>query len=176
MNATPQARIPGPWKALQSGTAGFFTARARGFLGGALVIAGSDGQELGRLKMLGDRGAELLAEDEKVIAERTQGARYRMLSDGEEILTAWPAGSSADRLEIRCGRRDYTATVGFLRNRAVARDAAGSVVARLAGNVTGRSYRIETDTEDTCGMPIAVLLLYHTVSHRRRAYRVTTGA
>lgn len=156
---------------LQNGLTGSFTARARGLLGNEFVLLGADGGERGRLKMPGLQDAELGAKDLEATIERMAAARYEILSGGDKILKAWPSGAHADRLEIWCGEQVYTATISLLRNRAVARDAANGETVRLAGNVTGRAYEIETDAEDPCALPVAVLLIYHTALNRRRAYR-----
>jgi hypothetical protein len=156
---------------LQNGLTSSFTARARGFLGNEFVLLGADGGERGRLKMPGLQGAELGAKDLEVTIERTADGRYEMLSGGEEVLSSRPAGASADKLEIRSGERTYTAAISFLRNKAVAHDKADNEAVRLAGNVTGRAYKVETDAEDPCALPVAVLLIYHTALNRRRAYR-----
>ncbi len=156
---------------LQSGLTSSFTARTRGFLGNEFVLLGGDGGDRGRLKMLGLQGAEFRAKNLEATIERMAAARYEMLSGGDKILKARPSGASTDRLEIWCGERTYTATISLLRNRAAAHDAANSETVRLAGNVTGRAYEVETDAEDPCALPVAVLLIYHTALHRRRAYR-----
>ncbi len=171
MNASPKARTTTPWRTLQENLTDSFIARARGFLGDEFALSNKDGEELGRLKILGSEGAKFTASGLEVTVGRISGSRYTMLSDGEEVLSVQPANASVEELEIRCGGRDYTATVSLFRNRAVVRDESGMEVARLKGNVTGRTYRIETATEEPCVLPLAVLLLYHTAFHRRRAYR-----
>lgn len=163
---------------LQSGLTSSFTARARGFLGNEFVLSGGDGGDRGRLKMLGLQGAEFRAKNLEATIERMAAARYEMLSGSEgaqEVLSARPSGASTDRLEIWCGERAYTATISLLRNRAAAHDAANGETVRLAGNVTGRAYEVETNAEDPCALPVAVLLIYHTALNRRRAYRAATG-
>ncbi|MDQ4106775.1 MAG: hypothetical protein M3157_06350 [Actinomycetota bacterium] len=175
MNYTPQPRLPGPWKELQGRLAGSFTARSRGFLGDEFIFSNTDGEELGRLIMWGLRGAKLTAGALEAVVERAAGSRYAMLTGGEEVLRAHPFGASANGLEIECGDRAYTATVGLLRNVAAARNRAGDETVRLAGNITGRGYRADIDVEDGCALPVAVLLLYHTASLRRRAYRAAVG-
>lgn len=175
MNADSPARITNPWTTLQNDLTSSFTARARGFLGNEFVLLGADGGDQGRLKMLGLQGAEFRAKDLETTIERMAAARYEMLSGGDKILKARPSGASTDRLEIWCGERAYTATVSLLRNKAVARDEANGETVRLAGNVTGRAYEVETNAEDPCALPVAVLLIYHTALNRRRAYRAATG-
>lgn len=174
MNDTPQSRMPGPWKDLQGRLAGSFTARSRGFLGNEFAFS-NGGEELGRLKIMGLQGAEFTAGDLEAVVERTADSRYVMLAGGEEVLRARPSRASANDLEIWCGDRTYTAAVGLLRNAAVARDRAGGETVRLAGNITGRGYGADIDAEDGCALPVAVLLLYHTASLRRHAYRAAVG-
>lgn len=175
MNANPQPRMPGLWKDLQRDLTGFFTARSRGFLGNEFVFSKGGGRELGRLKVMDLQDAEFTAGDLEAVVKRTADSRYVMLTDGEEILKSRPSGSSASGLEMECGGRTYTVTVSLLRNVAVARNRAGGEAVRLAGNITGRGYKIETDAEDVCALPVVVLLLYHTASLRRRVYRATIG-
>ena len=118
--------------------------------------------------MLRPKGAKLQAADLKAILERSDSG-YTMLFGGEEVLSARASGGT-DKLEIWCEKKDYTATISLFRNRAVARDEAGVEVVRLVGNVTGRAYEVEMVVEAPCASPLAVLLIYHTASHRRRAY------
>lgn len=167
--------MPGLWKDLQADLTGFFTARSRGFLGSEFVFSKDGGRELGRLKIRNLQDAEFTAGDLEAVVKRTAESRYVMLTDGEEILRNCPFGASASGLEMECEGRTYTATVSLLRNVAVARNRAGGEAVRLAGNITGRGYKIETDAENVCALPVAVLLLYHTVSLRRRAYRAAIG-
>ncbi len=140
-------------------------------MGDEFVLSLKGGEELGRLKILGPEGAKFTAPSLEVTVGRISGSRYTMRSNEDEILSAKPTETSAEKLEIRCGGRDYTATVSLFRNRAVVRDESGVEVARLKGNVTGRTYKIETATENPCILPVTVLLLYHTAFRRRRAYR-----
>ena len=179
MNTDPQTRITEPWRTLQDGLGNSFAARTRNFLGNEFVLSGHSGEDQGRLKLMGLRGAKLTAGGLEAVVSHAAGSGYTMLSGGEGaqvLLRAGPAGAVADKLEIRCGERAYTATVSLFRNRAVAYDEAGVEAVRLAGNVTGRAYKVETSIEDPCALPVAMLLIYHTALHRRRAYRVATGS
>ncbi len=175
MNANPLARTDDPWRALQNGLSGSFIARARGLFPGNEFVLSGGGVEQGRLKVLGLRGAQFRARDLEVFIERMASAHYEILSGGGKILEARPSGVSIDSLEIWCGKQIYTATISLLRNKAVARDAAGDRAVRLAGNLTGRAYEVETNSKDPYALPVAVLLIYHTTLHRRRAYRAATG-
>lgn len=170
MNATPKALATGLWNRLRRTPT--LTARARGFLGDELILS-TGGEEVGRLELRGLRGATFTAGELETIVERTADAGYRMFAAGEEVLTAHP--TSGGGLEIACGGRTYTATISLLRNTAVVRDPAGGEAARVSGGLAGRSYTVETDPDDACAPPVALLALYHTASRRRRAYQAAGG-
>ena len=161
------------WSTLAQALAGSFAARARGLLTLEFVLLNRGGEELGRLHVHGPTGAELEAGDLRAAIERSQQARYSMLTGGTETLAAEALGTS-DILEIWCGGRSYEAHLSLLRNTAVARSSSGKVAARVTGGMTTRHYEAFFDTEDEASLPVAVFLLYYTVTLRSRAYR--TGA
>lgn len=168
--------MPGLWRTLRDNLTGSFTARARGFTGDEFVLSDGAGEERGWLKIMGSKGARLTAGDLEVLVNRAPDSRYAMLSGHEEVLSAQPAGaSSADKLEVWCEGRSYTADISLFRNRTTVWNETGAEAARIAGNVTGRSYRVDTAVEDPCAPPVAVLLVYHMAFSRRRAYRAAFG-
>lgn len=172
---SPPQEDPGltPWGELARGLAGSFTARARGLLVVEFALARRDGEAFGALRTRGLANAQvarLEAGGLFAVIERDAPARYRMLTDGAETLAAGPAGRSADVLKITCGDRSYEARMSFLRNSAVARSPAGTQAARLRGGLAGRYYEAAFDAQDAGALPVAILLLYHTATLRRRAY------
>ena len=171
MNTDPKTRAATPWETLRESLAGSFIAGARGLLGNYFVISGRDGAKHDSLEMIGDRGAKITIDGVEILVEHTTGSRYTMLSGGEELLVARLSGASPDELEVRCGEESYTASISLFRNRAVIRNSTGDETARLVGNLTGRTYKVEADLEDPFAIPISMLLIYHTSLYRRRAYR-----
>ena len=151
---------------------GSFTARTRGLLAPEeFVILTRDGEEFGRLYLGRISDAELRS-GEYVVRLEALGRRYRMILEDEQILAAEPKGRSLDELEIFCNRGVYEARFAFLRNLATAsRQRDGERAVRLSGSLMGRSYKAVFSTGDECALPVAVLLLWHTVVNRRRAYR-----
>lgn len=171
MNEGPKTQTRAPWEMLRESLPGSFIVRARGLLGNDFVLLGADGSEHGHLKILGDRKAKFTVDGVEILVERTTGSSYTVSSDGEEVLVAHPSGVSSDELEVRCGEESYTASISLFRNRAVARNRADDEAVRLVGKLTGRSYKVEVDSNNPCALPISMLLIYHTSLSRRRAYR-----
>lgn len=95
-----------------------------------------------------------------------------MVADGEEVLTARLKGRSIGELEISCYGQTYEARINLFRNHAVASYPGGERAVRLSGGLTGRNYEALFATADGCALPVAVFLLWHTVTNRRRAYRM----
>jgi hypothetical protein len=93
-----------------------------------------------------------------------------MVADGREVLTASPKGRSIDELEILCDGQTYEARVSFFRSLAVASYPDGDRVVSLSGGLMGRNYDALFAAEDRCALPVAVFLLWHVVTNRRRAY------
>lgn len=151
---------------------GTFTAHARGLLAMAFVLRDRAGEEFGRLHLGGVSGAELRSTGSPATFEASGGG-YRMVADGEEILSAAPKGRSVSELEVLCGGRSYEARLSLLRNLAVASSASGERAAYLSGGLTGRSYEVFFAEGDA--FPVAVFLLWYVVAHRRRAYRTGGG-
>lgn len=170
MNPARQISERGSWRELQQALGGSFSAHARGLLANELVLRKSD-VPFGRLRLRGLRGAEFTAGGLAATIERASGGEYRMSGDAGLEITAAPVASSADELEIRHGTNRYEARISFLRNTAVVHTAAGTVAARLAGNVTGRRYELVlNDAVPYAALPMAILLLYHLSALRRRVY------
>lgn len=82
---------------------------------------------------------------------------------------------SIDELAISCKGETYEVRVSFFRNLAVASYRSGERAAHLSGSLTGRSYEAVFAINDGCTFPIAIFLLWHLVTNRRRAYRVAPG-
>ena len=155
---------------LRRSPGGSFTARARGLFAAEFALLDPDGEEFGRLLLDGGSSAEFRSGD-RVFKLEASGKRYRMVADGEEMLAAGPKGRSIDELEISCGGQTYEARISLLRNLAVASHPGGERVAHLSGGLAGRSYKALFDSEDGCTLPVAVILLWHLTTNRRRAYR-----
>lgn len=124
---------------------------------------------VGYLVFDGLDGAEFVAGTLKFTIERKPNGDYEILSGDDRILTASPPTSSLDALEIACGDGVYQSRISFLRNEARAFSAKGGETAMLKGSVVGWRYEITTNQTDAA-LPIAVLLIYHTATFRRRAY------
>jgi hypothetical protein len=160
------------WYALHQSLEGSFTARARGPLTSKFGLLDSAGKNFGRLRLRGLSIAEFESGDHTATLTQTE-RRYRMVAEGEEVLTAAPKGQSIDELEVSCGSRTYEAQVGFFRNVAVASYGRGGGRAVLvSGGLVRRSYQVHFAPDDECALPAAVFLLWHVAANRRRAYRV----
>jgi hypothetical protein len=159
------------WDRLRRELRGSFTARVRGLLAPEFDLLNPNGQKFGRLQLRGLSAAEFRSGDYSAAFE-TSGKRYRMLADGEEVLVATPKGRSIDELEIFCDNQTYEARINLFRNLAIASYPSGESAVRLSGGLTGRSYEALFATEDVCTLPVAVFLLWHVVTNRRRAYRM----
>jgi hypothetical protein len=169
MGHAPRAAFS--WDSLRRQLRGSFTARARGLLAPEFDLLSPNGQKFGRLQLRGLSAAAFRSGDYSAAFE-TSGKRYQMVVDGKEMLVATPKGRSINELQIFCGNQTYEARVNLLRNLAVASHPSGESAVRLSGGVTGRSYEALFAAEDECALPIAVFLLWHVVTNRRRAYRM----
>lgn len=158
------------WYDLQQNLGGSFTARARGLLATKFALLSPKGEKLGRLRLRGPSVAEFESGDHAATFERSERS-YRMVADGEEVLSATSRGRSIEELEISCGGQTYEAKASFFRNLAVASYPGGERVVRLSGGLTNRSYEVLL-AEDACALPVAVFLLWHLAANRRRAYRM----
>ncbi len=184
---TPEDPALAPWKPLREALAGSFSARAKGLLGSEFALLDRDGRQLGGLRLRGRGGADLDAGDLRAEIRptphpahamrhaRPYAMRYATPSEDAPFLTAAAAGTSGT-LEVTCGGRPYEARFALLRNTAAARpigDTGGPAgeATRVTGGLTNRGYEAVFDLEDAGALPVAVFLLYHTVSLRRRAYR-----
>ncbi len=158
------------WHDLQARLAGSFTARTHGLLELEISLLGPGG-EFGQVRPHGASDAEVTVGPLKAIIEHTGNFSYRMTANGETSLVAEPTHRSADALEIRMDRRAYEASASFLRNQAEVRSREGKEIARLEGNLTGRRYEVTFDPEAAGSLPVAILLLHHVATNRRRAFR-----
>ncbi len=171
----PPQEDPGlaPWGDLARGLKGSFTARTRGLLVVEFALERRDGEAFGALRTRGLANAQvarLEAGGLLSVIEWDASSRYRMLTGGAETLAAGPVSRPADVLKITCGDRSYEARMSLLRNAAVASSPAGTRTARLRGGLAGRHYEAAFDAQDAGALPVAILLLYHTATLRRRAY------
>jgi len=163
---------PSWWYDLQQSLGGSFTARARSFLTAKFDLLNPEGKEFGQLRLRGPSVAEFESGGRAATLTRTEES-YRMVSDGEEVLTAAPEGRSVDELEISCGGQTYEVHVSFFRNLAVASyQRGGGRAVYVSGGLVGRSYQVLFAPDDGCTLPVAVFLLWHVVANRRRAYRM----
>ncbi len=160
------------WCDLQQSLEGSFTARAHGLLATKFALLDSEGKKFSQLQLRGLSSAEFESEGRAAVLTQTEGS-YRMVSEGEEVLTAAPKGKSIDELEISCGGRTYEARVSFFRNVAVASyTRGGGRVVYVSGGLVGRSYQVLFAPDDGHALPAAVFLLWHVAANRRRAYRM----
>ena len=152
---------------------GAFTARADGLLASGFALLDRDGREFGRLRLAGVPGTELRLGDHAVELEAS-GRQFRMVADGEEVLVGTPKAHSIDELVLSSGDRSYDARFSFFRNLATASRPGDGESARLSGGITGRSYEAIFDAGDACALPVAVFILWHLTTNRRRAYLAGT--
>ncbi|CAN5248793.1 hypothetical protein BH24ACT19_BH24ACT19_18750 [soil metagenome] len=153
---------------------GAFAARADGLLAFGFALLDCNGREFGRLRLAAAApSAELRLGDHAVELE-VSGRRLRMVADGEEVLIGTPKAHSIDELVLSSGDRAYDARFSFFRNRATASRPGGEESARLSGGTTGRSYGAIFDAGDACALPVAVFILWHLTTNRRRAYLAGT--
>ena len=170
MNSAPRT-ASFRWYDLQQSLEGSFTARPRSLLTTKFVLLNSEGKKFGQLQLRGLSVAEFESGGRTATLTQTE-RNYRMLAEGEEVLTASPKGRSIDELEISCSSRTYEARISFFRNVAVAsygRDSGRTV--RVSGGLVSRSYQVLFAPDDECALPAAVFLLWHVAANRRRAYR-----
>ncbi|HSL00222.1 MAG TPA: hypothetical protein VK869_07775 [Rubrobacteraceae bacterium] len=170
MEPSPPEPALAPWQGPQETLGGSLSARPRGIAAPEFVLLDRDGGEFGRMVMHGPEGARLDAGSLRARIERVASpARYRMLTGEAETLVAYPAGSSV-AMKIRCAGRPYEAAFYLLRNTAAAAPVGDGETARLTGGVLTRRYQVLFDTGDGRSLPIALFLLYYTVTLRRRAF------
>jgi hypothetical protein len=173
MTHAPQDPTLATWMSLQERLAGYLAARARGLLASDFVLSGREGEELGRLRVHGRRGADIEARDITAAIKHGAGSRYTMLeSDGRVILEE--TAGSGDASEVRRGDCVYEVRLALLRNAAVARSTGGSEVARVAGGLTNRSYEAFFDAGEEGALLLAVFLLYRIIALRRQAFLMGT--
>ncbi len=155
------------WEELEASLDGAFSARAKGFLGSEFSLSGADGGEFGRLDLHGTEGAEFKAGGLGAVIEHS-GAGCRMFAGGMETLTAEPAGAPG-AMRVERGEETYEAETSLLRNAAGARSPEGGKVRVAGGLFTNKGY--EATFEGEGSLPVAIFLLYHLASSRRRAFR-----
>ena len=180
--ATRTSSPAAAWDGLARSLGASFGARARGLLGSRFSLLNGDGEEWGRLRMLGPYAAEVHAAGTTSGIERIGefGARYRMRTDGAPFLIAGPERPK-EALRVFCGGKAYEAETSLLRNTSTARrlatgaptkggnDPAGDGVS-LSGGITGRSYLAAFPDGDGGALAVAVFLLYRNVAIRRMAF------
>lgn len=157
---------PAHFRRLGETLAGSFAARARGILGSEFAILDRDGEEVGRLRIHGQEGAELEAGELEARIERVARSRYTMKAGGRDVLAA-----DANTLHLSCHDRLYEAGLSLLRNTAEAGPAGGEVTVRIRGGLTNRSYEADFEVGDEGSLPVAFYLLYRIVALRREVYR-----
>lgn len=128
------------------------------------------GERAGEI-VIQDSGADIVLGDLSATLERDARFRYRMLTGGKELVSAAPSGRGLERLSIHHADQTYEARISPLRNTAVAHADDGTETARVSGGLLGLKYQLDFDTEDPRGSLIAVLILYHLLVVRSRAYR-----
>ena len=171
MDSTPRTASSW-WYDLQQSLGDSFTARGRGLLRAKFDLLDSEGKKFGRLQLRGPLIAEFESGDQAASLER-MGESYRMVAEGEEVLTAAPKERSIDELEISCSGQTYETRVSFFRNLAVASyQRGGGRAVHVSGSLVGRSYQVLLAPDDGCALPAAVFLLWHVAVNRRRAYRM----
>ena len=163
-------RATSSWELLRQNLGGSFTARARDLLAKEFTLLNPEGKEFGRLRLEGSSGAKLRSGNHTATFEVSE-RRYRMVADDSEVLTAGPKELSIDKLEVHCDDQTYEAQVSFFRNFAVASHVGNARAVRVSGGLTGRNYEALFDAEDGCALPIAIFLLWHVATNRRRAFR-----
>jgi hypothetical protein len=173
MKPAPQDPTLAPWMSLQERLAGYLAARVRGLLASDFVLSGREGEELGRLRVYGRRGADLEAGIITAAIERGAGSRYTMVDSDGRVILEGNAGSG-DVSEVRRGDRVYEVWLALLRNAAVVRSPGGAEVARVAGGLTNRSYEAFFEAGEEGALPLAVFLLYCIITLRRRAFLMGT--
>lgn len=170
MEPSPPDPALAPWQEPQKSLGGSLSARPRGIVAPEFVLLDRDGGEFGRMVIHGPEGAQLDAGTLRARIERVASpGRYRMLIGEVETLVAQAAGSSV-AIKIQCAGRPYEATFDLLRNTAAAGPVGGGETARLTGGVLRRRYEVLFDARDVRSLPIALFLLYYTVTLRRRAF------
>jgi hypothetical protein len=167
----PTRRDPEPWRKLRQTLDGRFTARARGLLASEFVLLDREGAQIGKLEVHGPQGADLRAGDVEARIERVGRSGYVMLSSGQEILTSTGDPTSPG---ITTPDHPYRTSLSILRNKAEAGPAEHTTTVRINGGLTNRNYGASFEPGDETSLPVALFLLYHLVSKRRKAY-VTGG-
>ena len=163
-----------PWRRLGETLAGSFAARERRLLASEFALFGREGEEVGRLEIHGDKGAELGARYLEAQIERSAHSGFTMLTDGAEILTAEPL-AAWNAPEIKCLHRLYQGRLSLLRNTARAGPAGEKATVSITGGLTNRTYEAVFDAGDEGSLPVAIFLLYLTVALRCKAYLTGTN-
>jgi hypothetical protein len=164
---SPMQRAPEPWRHLGETLAGHLTARARGILASEFVLLDREEAQIGQLEIHGPAGADLRAGDVEARIERAGRSGYRMLSSGEEILTSTGDPTSPG---ITLHNHPYETSLSLLRNTAESGPADHTTTVRVNGGLTNRNYEASFEPGDENSLPVALFLLYHLISLRRKAY------
>ena len=160
-------RDPELWRHLGETLAGHLTARARGILAAEFVLLDREGAQIGKLDIHGPAGADITAGDVEARIERVGQSGYAMLSSGEEILTSTGDPTSPG---ITSHNHPYKTSLSLLRNKAEAGPKEHTTTVRVNGGLTNRNYEASFEPSDENSLPIALFLLYHLISQRRKAY------
>ena len=163
-----------PWGRLGETLEGSFAARRRGLLIPEFAIIDRKDEEIGRLEIRGTEGAGLEVRDLEAHIESSAPTGYTMLAGGAEILTARPL-RAWNASEISCLGHLYLGRLSLLRNTARARPAGEEATVRITGGLTNRNYQAAFDSAGACSLPIALFLLYLTVTLRSKAYLTGTS-
>ncbi|HET7478036.1 MAG TPA: hypothetical protein VFJ72_00830 [Rubrobacteraceae bacterium] len=173
MRSSTQAPELIPWNMLQDRLDGSFAARARGLLRASYTLTDRSGTPFAELRARGGR-VTLTAGSLEIEIEGDSRGGYRMLSGGTELARAASPGGSATVLRVECAGQAYEARLRLLSNVTVVHTLDGSEevseVARLSGGLAGRRYKAVFDAEVQGALPVAILVLYHSVTLRRRIY------
>lgn len=171
MEPSPYDPALAPWRGPRELLGGSLSARPRGLVAQTFVLLDRNGGEFGRMVMQGAEGARLAAGSLRARIERGSGpSRYRMFTGGAETLAAERSAGSSVAMKIRCAGRLYEAGFDPLRNTAAAGLEGNGVTARLTGGIFTRRYEVLFDGRYDCSLPIALFLLHHLATLRRRAF------
>lgn len=129
-----------------------------------------EGRSLGGLTVR-DSGADILLGDLRASLEISGRFQYAVRLGDDMLLSAEPSAGGWEKLVIRSGDKHYDARVSPLRNTATARSGEGVEAARISGGLLGLKYRLDFDAGDPEAPYLSLLLLYHLLLARSRAYR-----
>lgn len=159
-------------------------AAPTGPLGHEYRFLNHTGEEFGRLRLRGLRGASFAAEEltAEILRQGALRLRYRMTCAGEEILTAGPERPLGGTYRIETRRSSYRSRPGFLKREVVlwlAGDNPEDVryesveAARIDGSLTGRGLSVRM--ADPEHLPATVFAVYQLLSLQRRIHTAGSG-